>query len=401
MKKRNSSNNSSSSSSSGSSSSSSSGKAKNNKQTSGSSNSSATNIVNNDKSNKSTSSTSSSNSNDKNSKTKSSSSSTISTQSKQINTTATIGGITQSGRITFKPHRFASSDYDKNKYLAHLTYTDSIDNIYNNSELNNEYVLVTYTDEPATYNEAITCVEAKQWLKAIEEELNAHLKNNTWSVVDINNNHINNIISAKWIFKKKKDANGNVCRYKARLVARGFTQVYGIDYDATFAPVLKYKSLRIILLLSVIYNNNIEQLDVKTAFLNATVKENIYVQPPEGVVTTDKQILKLNKALYGIKQAPREWNENINKYLLSIQFKRCIKESCIYIKTSKNNNNIIIGLFVDDILVSFNEEDNEEWFEYKKNMKQQYELSEMGEAQHILGMRITRRNNKKQLYIDQ
>ena len=310
------------------------------------------------------------------------------TINKNINTT-TIP-TTRSGRITAKPNTYSGSDYDK-KTQTFYTCSDDIND--------NEYALLTYTDEPTTYEQAVTNTEATEWKKAIQEELTAHSKNNTWSVVEQDNNM--NIITVKWVFKKKKDASGNVCRYKARLVARGFSQVYGVDYDATYAPVLKYKSLRLILILSTIYNNNIEQLDIKTAFLNATVKENIYIQPPEGVTTTTKQVLKLNKALYGIKQAPREWNENINKYLLSIKFKRCIKESCIYIKLSNNNNRIIIGLFVDDILVSYNKQDIQEWKQYKQHMKQQYELSEMGEAQHILGMRITRRNDNKQLFIDQ
>jgi len=155
------------------------------------------------------------------------------------------------------------------------------------------------------------------------------------------------------------------------------------------------------LALSVIHSNNTDQLDVKTAFLNAQVKEDIYIEAPDGINITDKQVLKLNKALYGIKQAPREWNENINAYLTSLEFHRCRKDPCIYIKVSKNNHNIILGLFVDDILVSYNNKDKDEWYKYKQQLKKQYELSDLGEVQHILGMRITRKNDGKQIYIDQ
>jgi hypothetical protein len=138
-------------------------------------------------------------------------------------------------------------------------------------------------------------------------------------------------VSTKWIFNKKKDENGRVKKYKARLVARGFTQQYGIDYRETFAPVLKGKSLKIIIALSsgTKTERKLAQLDVKTAFLNADVKEDIYVYPPEGLEVKNGEILKLNKALYGIKQAPHEWNNNIDMTLISLGFHRCVKDTCV------------------------------------------------------------------------
>ena len=203
--------------------------------------------------------------------------------------------------------------------------------------------------------------DSKQWKTAIQEELNAHNKNNTWIYVDRNNNM--NIIGCKWVFKIKRDMNGNIQKYKARLVAKGYNQEYGIDYDETFAPVLKYKSLRLLLALSTIYNTELEQLDIKTAFLNATINEDIYIESPEGM-DTNGQVLKLNKALYGIKQAPKAWNDNINDYLYSLGFKACNKDTCIYVKMSKHNNNIILAVFVDDILVSYTTENEDEWSEF-------------------------------------
>lgn len=162
-----------------------------------------------------------------------------------------------------------------------------------------------------------------------------------------------NVVSSKWVFKIKKNERGEVKRYKARLVARGFTQEYGVDYLETFAPVLKYKSLRLMLALSATTTRKITQLDIKTAFLNADVQEDIYMQAPEGMSVNSDEVLKLKKALYGIKQAPREWNININHYLISIGFCPCVKDPCIYTKASKTNNIIMLGLFVDDIMVSY------------------------------------------------
>ena len=151
-----------------------------------------------------------------------------------------------------------------------------------------------------------------------------------------------NIIRTKWVFKIKRDGKGIVTRYKVRLVVKGFQQEYGIDYHETFAAVAKYKSIRILLVLSVINGYDIEQLDVKTAFLYADVTEDIYIELPDGLSYGNKntQVLKLIKALYGLKQAPREWHTHIHNTLTSMGFKPCIKDTCIYTKLSKKYINI-------------------------------------------------------------
>src|SRR6185437_1047209 len=166
--------------------------------------------------------------------------------------------------------------------------------------------------------------------------------------------------------------------------------------------VLKYKSLRIILSLAAIHNLELQQLDIKTAFLNAEVKENIFVELPEGINIKDKNkspILKLNRALYGIKQAPKLWNDNLNKRLTSMGFKPCMKDTCIYVKKSKNNNNILLGIFVDDILSAYDKVDEREWVIIKKVLGEVYDLSDLGELHHILGMRVKRNINS--IYLDQ
>jgi len=260
-------------------------------------------------------------------------------------------------------------------------------------------IMCTNNNDPKSYNEAVNGDESGAWLGAINEELQAHNKNKTWSVITRPLNI--NIVSTKWIFTKKRDENGRVKRYKARLVARGFTQQYGIDYRETFAPVLKSKSLKIIIALSANTHTHrkIAQLDVKTAFLNADVKEDIYVYPPEGMSVGESEILKLNKALYGIKQAPHEWNNNIHNSLISLGFHQCVKDTCVYVKMSRTGHMIILGLFVDDMIISYTLADENEWLEIKKKMMEKYELSDMGEARVILGMRITKHDGYT--YIDQ
>jgi len=269
-------------------------------------------------------------------------------------------------------------------------------------------------DEPVTYKQATTGPEAKFWIKSIADEFNSLEKNNTWTAIKREKNM--NVIKSGFVFKKKRDVDGNVKQYKARLVAKGYSQQYGVDYYETFSPVLKNKSLRIMFALSVITPNTIlKQLDVKSAFLNATVHENIYMELPDGFyesretvsrapVSTQQArgdiVLKLNKALYGIKQAPREWNKNIDSFMRNeLKFKQCIKDTCVYVKKSMKNNNIMIGLFVDDSTTSHVKEDEIEYNEIINKLKNKYEMTDLGEISHILGMRVRRVDNT--LYIDQ
>ena len=252
---------------------------------------------------------------------------------------------------------------------------------------NLSYAMVAL-DEPLTYRQATAGEDSDKWLQAINDELTAHDKNHTWSVVK--KKFDMNVIGCKWVFKKKRDADGNVSKYKARLVAKGFNQQYGIDYQDTFAPVMKYKSLRIILVISLSCNAHIEQLDVKTAFLNARVKEDIYVSIPEGMNIDDQHVLKLNRALYGIKQAPREWHQEIHSFLLSLRYTSCHKDTCLYWKRTRNGTIIIIGLFVDDILASYHHSSVSDWQRDKLQLKTKYEMSELGDVSHILGMKVVR-----------
>jgi hypothetical protein len=185
------------------------------------------------------------------------------------------------------------------------------------------------------------------------------------------------------------------------MVARGFHQLYGIDYTETFAPVIKTKSLRLIIALSTTttIKRKLIHLDVKTAFLNAKVREDIYVSAPKGMNIGENKVLKLNKALYGIKQAPHEWNVEIDNFILSLGFNKCVKDPCVYVKMSKRYQIIILGLFVDDMIVSYSDIDDDEWFEMKAKLMNKYELSDEGEASKVVGMRLTRKNGY--LYVDQ
>ena len=183
-----------------------------------------------------------------------------------------------------------------------------------------------------------------------------------------------------------------------------------MDYNETFAPVLSYSSLRVIFAIVAALDLEFIHLDVETAFLNAQVKEEIYITLPIGFhaagfsvsnASTTTPVLRLRKSLYGIKQAPRDWHEEIDGSIRALGYKRCQSEQCIYIKTSRLGSPIYICLFVDDMPCAFRAEDRAEFEADKAALKSKYKIQELGDAKLVLGMRITRDRATRSLKVDQ
>jgi hypothetical protein len=199
--------------------------------------------------------------------------------------------------------------------------------------------------EPQTYQEAIQSKNPHSWKPEILDEYKSFIENDTWEVVPLPPDR--KVIRCKWVFTKKAGHNNTPTRFKARLVAKGYTQKQGIDYNETFAPVVKHDSLRI--LLSIVASLNLEmiQLDVKTAFLYGVVNEELYLEQPEGFVLAgrEKKVCRLKKCLYGLKQAPRVWNQKFNEFLLLFGLSRSI-----YIRR-REEELTLIAIWVDDGLV--------------------------------------------------
>ncbi|KAK9147880.1 hypothetical protein Scep_006637 [Stephania cephalantha] len=159
--------------------------------------------------------------------------------------------------------------------------------------------------DPETFSQAMNCAENQLWYDAMNDEMNSMSSNDVWDLVELPKGA--KAIGCKWIFKTKKDSLGNIERYKARLVAKGFTQKEGIDYKETFSPVSKKDSLRIILALVAHFDFELQQMDVKTAFLNGQLEEEVYMKQPEGFssIGNENLVCKLKKSIYGLKQASR------------------------------------------------------------------------------------------------
>ncbi|KAL4388039.1 hypothetical protein GQ457_09G022720 [Hibiscus cannabinus] len=162
-------------------------------------------------------------------------------------------------------------------------------------------------NDPESFSQAMSCNESKLWYDAMKDEMNSMKNNEVWDLVSLPGGV--KAIGFKWVFKTKNDSKGNIERYKARLVAKGFTQREGINYTETFSPVSKKDSLRIVLALVAQFDLELQQMDVKTAFLNGDLEEEVYMKQPEGFSSSDGEnlVCKLKKSIYGLKQASRQW----------------------------------------------------------------------------------------------
>lgn len=251
--------------------------------------------------------------------------------------------------------------------------------------------------EPSSYNEAMTCKDNCLWRIAVEEQLQALIANGTWELVKRPSSKDVNVITSKWVFKVKYTSSGLIDRHKARLVARGFTQVYGIDYEETFAPTLRMESLRILLAFAAYFGFEIEQMDVPDAYLKGDLTEEIYMEIPQGYQVPSNQrdgVLRLLRPLYGLKQSGREWNIKVKRHLKSIGFTPITSDNCVFINKTTH---VIIALYVDDLLIFA--KNMAPINKVKSELFKEYKIKDGGKASFILGMRIRREG--KRLVLDQ
>ncbi|KAK1620537.1 hypothetical protein QYE76_026054 [Lolium multiflorum] len=253
-------------------------------------------------------------------------------------------------------------------------------------------------EDPATYEEAMMSPDSNKWKEAMKSEMGSMYDNKVWTLVDLPDSR--KAVENKWIFKRKTDADGNITVYKARLVAKGFRQIQGVDYDETFSPVAKLKSVRILLAIAAFFDYEIWQMDVKTAFLNGDIDEELYMVQPKGFVdpkNADK-VCKLQRSIYGLKQASRSWNRRFDKVIKDFGFIQCHGEACIYKKVSGSSVAFLI-LYVDDILLIGN--DIELLSSVKGYLNNSFSMKDLGEASYILGIKIYRDRSRRLIGLSQ
>jgi hypothetical protein len=225
----------------------------------------------------------------------------------------------------------------------------------------------------------------------MEEELRAIEDNNTWTLTELP--PWRRAIGLKWGFKVKRDEQGAVVRHKARLVVKGYSQRQGIDYEEVFAPVARLEAVRLLLALAAHENWEIHHMDVKSAFLNGDLNEEVFVLQPPGFVRTgrENQVLKLKKALYGLHQAPRAWNQKLDESLTSVGFQRCPSDPAIYCRGNKKGDRLVVGVYVDDLIITGSSKQG--ILSFKKEMTKMFEMSDLGVLHYYLGIEVRQQKN--------
>jgi hypothetical protein len=246
--------------------------------------------------------------------------------------------------------------------------------------------------EPSTYEEA---ARLQVWKDAMMEEYQSIMKNDVWEVVARPEGK--SIVTSKWIFKIKHAADRCIEKYKAKFVARGFSQKEGIDYEETFAPVARYTSIRAVISLAAVLGWRLHQMDVKTAFLNGMIEHEVYIEQPEGFVVHGKEshVCILKKALYGLKQAPRTWHSRIDSYLKSLGFTKSDVDSNLYFKIVQNHS-LILVLYVDDLFLTGEEH---QIAQCKRELNSKFEMKDLGPMHYFLGLEV--RQKQDEIFLSQ
>ncbi|GJQ90573.1 retrovirus-related pol polyprotein from transposon TNT 1-94 [Tanacetum coccineum] len=237
--------------------------------------------------------------------------------------------------------------------------------------------------EPKTYKDALT---QACWIEAMQEELNEFERLEVWELVPRPDKVM--VITLKWIYKVKLDELGGILKNKARLVARGYRQEEGIDFEESFAPVARLEAIRIFLAFAAHMNMVVYQMDVKTAFLNGNLREEVYVSQPDGFVDKDNpnHVYKLKKALYGLKQAPRAWYDMLSSFLISQDFSKGSVDPTLFIRRD-GKELLLVQIYVDDIIFAASTPELCDLF--SKIMCSKFKMSMMGKISFFLGLQIS------------
>ena len=255
-----------------------------------------------------------------------------------------------------------------------------------------ESINLVVENDPSTLTEALAREDGEKWKEAILAEYNSLIEKQTWKLVQLPPNR--KPLGCKWVFKLKRRADGSLDKYKARLVAKGYDQIEGLDFNETFSPVVRMTTIRLLLAMATNLDCEIQQMDVKTTFLNGDLNETIYMKQPEGFIKKGEQdyVCLLLKSIYGLKQAPRMWNEHISSFLLSLGFTRSVKDNGLYI-LHEGEVFMWLALYIDDSFLFSN--DLKLTNRIKKALSEKYEMTDMGDLYSGLNLQVTRDRQRR------
>ena len=251
---------------------------------------------------------------------------------------------------------------------------------------------------PDNDRDALNGPYGEEWLKSMQSEFNSLLKNHTWDLTELPKGQV--AIGCRWVYAVKRDKEGKVTKLKSRLVAKGCSQRFGVNYYETFSPVVRYENIRLVVALAVEHGIYLHQMDVSSAYLNGDLHDEVYMRQPPHFEDRKHpgKVLKLKKSLYGLKQSGREWNTKLNAFLMQLGFKSCISDRCIYTQRSNGIYNIIV-VYVDDLIVGSTSLTELE--RVKAEISSEFECVDGGELSHFLGMEFHRDGNLGAITISQ
>lgn len=264
-----------------------------------------------------------------------------------------------------------------------------------NKQANNFMCLMAIPD-PLTVNEALSGPNAKEWKEAMDEEYKSLLENDTWETTTLPADK--HVIPCKWVYKIKRNENGETVKFKARLVIKGCSQRPGIDYTEVFSPVVRLASLRYLFALAVKYDLDICQMDAVSAFLQGDIEEEIYMKQPP-LYESGEKVCKLKKSLYGLKQASRQWNKKLDSTLKQMDLLQTKLDPCIYYKIEGDSNITFVAIYVDDLLIFTNNQKIKNHIKGELNKK--FKMKDLGDLCYCIGIHIERDRKNGVIYLDQ
>jgi len=264
-------------------------------------------------------------------------------------------------------------------------------------------LLTAYEPDPLTHQQAMAAPDAAHWREAERAEQQSLEDMHVYEFVYAVPSGAK-LLDSKPVYKRKRRHDGSVARYKNRVVARGFLQREGIDYDATFSPVVKYKTLRVMLAIAALENLELMAMDVETAFLHAKLDRALFMKIPAGFSNVPKGAvaLKLNKSLYGLHQSGKLWNAMLTQALIDAGFEAGKNgDQCTFTKRTRSGQLIILAVFVDDIIYMFDKADEKEMEQIKFELMRKFKIKDLGDATSMLGMQIKRDRATRTIELDQ
>lgn len=298
--------------------------------------------------------------------------------------------------IAAKSHDAAADDEDPQVHMAMIALRNLqlLDEVPEQVSLMSAVaagVAALEQQTPQTYRQAMASPHSAQWKAALDKEIRSCTEQEVWRLIRRDELPTGaNVLPCKEVFKIKTDEHGTVTEYKARVTPKGFRQKHGVDFFDTFARTGQYKTLRVALSLVAKWDHELAQFDVPTAFLNAPVEEDIYMELPEGYEQPG-MVCKLQKSLYGLKQAPRNWDKMVHTFITGdMAFKATVSDPSLYYKRSRSGRLMLIYRFVDDMQGSYHANDALEFGQCVKLLQDRFRIKQLQTATWMLGMRIGR-----------